>query len=514
MRCACAIGAFYLEQIYLQRKENKIRASIDVAVFLLFLHFIILWLPEAAILASNAPFSFTSLLCPRGIDKMRGRLPSVTHYNLNAGSALIGGPLHDLNTVDSRSGDIDGIAVDRDQHGHPTESLEQEDDTDSADCVNQPYGHSLHQVVEEDGLPLDSEEPPRSLYGVLTDADVLPIEAARSRFLTLLLSHFITDHVISCAETTDPAYCSPNGKEKQKKRKTRDEQFEGDPKYVLPLAYVANLYETLISEIDDRLATLDNVHEKTMGVALEASGGLYRRLIKLYPKSGSTRTYKRREMASAIEARNRFPHLISGDEKRVRFVVVHGLELVEHPNMSYDDTEWFKRLTGRQEAAIFERDYKFFSPRHKYRRAPQHSVSNIPSFPNYPGVTSTLASPQTMRVIPQHQIQHPSHPMECHPDHQPHPSAHLQQQQQQLSHLSHAPHPHVPHLAEALHAHHPSPPHHIQQVIHPPSALHVGGHIVVMPAKFCDECGTRFLRETSKFCSECGTKRVVYSGTQ
>lgn len=27
------------------------------------------------------------------------------------------------------------------------------------------------------------------------------------------------------------------------------------------------------------------------------------------------------------------------------------------------------------------------------------------------------------------------------------------------------------------------------------------------PAKFCDECGSPYLRPTSKFCSECGTKR-------
>eukprot|EP00250_Pteridium_aquilinum_P014541 c22050_g1_i2 orf=245-1531(-) len=428
---------------------------------------------------------------------MRRRPPPLSHYNLNAGSALITPPpLHDLNTVDSRSGDIDGIAVDRDQIGHPADSLEQEDDTDSADCVSQPYGHPLHQAVEvEDGLPLDSEEPQRSPYGVLTDADVLPIEANRSRFLDLLLANFITHHVIPCGETSDPAYNSPNGKEKQKKRKMRDVQYEGDPKYVLPLAYVANLYDTLINEINVRLATLENVHEKTMGVALEAAGGLYRKLIKIYPKSGSSYTYKRREMASAIEAKNRFPHLISGDEKRVRFVVVHGLELVERPNMPYDDAEWFKRLTGRQDAAISERDYKFFSPRHKYRRAPQISVPNGVPFP------------------PQHQIQHQSHPMECHSDHQPHPSAHLQQQQQQLTHLSHIPHPHVPHLAEALHAHYPSPPQHMPQVMHTPSALHVGGRIMVMPAKFCDECGVPYLRESSKYCSECGTKRVMFSST-
>jgi hypothetical protein len=28
------------------------------------------------------------------------------------------------------------------------------------------------------------------------------------------------------------------------------------------------------------------------------------------------------------------------------------------------------------------------------------------------------------------------------------------------------------------------------------------------PAKFCDECGAPYLRETSKFCSECGSKRL------
>ncbi|XP_057471797.1 uncharacterized protein At2g02148-like [Actinidia eriantha] len=31
---------------------------------------------------------------------------------------------------------------------------------------------------------------------------------------------------------------------------------------------------------------------------------------------------------------------------------------------------------------------------------------------------------------------------------------------------------------------------------------------VPSPAKFCDECGAPYLRETSKFCSECGVKRL------
>lgn len=47
-------------------------------------------------------------------------------------------------------------------------------------------------------------------------------------------------------------------------------------------------------------------------------------------------------MASALEARSKFPLLVTGDEKRVRFVVVHGLELVERPDtMSPEDVEWY-----------------------------------------------------------------------------------------------------------------------------------------------------------------------------
>lgn len=52
-------------------------------------------------------------------------------------------------------------------------------------------------------------------------------------------------------------------------------------------------------------------------------------------------TFKRREMASALEPRSKFPQLVTGEEKRVRFVVVHGLELVERPNIPPDDAEWY-----------------------------------------------------------------------------------------------------------------------------------------------------------------------------
>lgn len=56
--------------------------------------------------------------------------------------------------------------------------------------------------------------------------------------------------------------------------------------------------------------------------------------------AGGNTTFKRREMASALEARTKFPQLVTGEEKRVRFVVVHGLELVERPNLSPEDAEW------------------------------------------------------------------------------------------------------------------------------------------------------------------------------
>lgn len=52
-------------------------------------------------------------------------------------------------------------------------------------------------------------------------------------------------------------------------------------------------------------------------------------------------TYKRRELATSLETRTRFPELVVQEEKRVRFVVVNGLDIVEKPNrMSIEDAEW------------------------------------------------------------------------------------------------------------------------------------------------------------------------------
>jgi pentatricopeptide repeat domain-containing protein 1 len=52
-------------------------------------------------------------------------------------------------------------------------------------------------------------------------------------------------------------------------------------------------------------------------------------------------SYKRRELATSMETRTRFPELVIQEEKRVRFVVVNGLRIVEKPNsVPIDDAEW------------------------------------------------------------------------------------------------------------------------------------------------------------------------------
>ncbi|GKB67169.1 hypothetical protein Tco_0928581, partial [Tanacetum coccineum] len=64
------------------------------------------------------------------------------------------------------------------------------------------------------------------------------------------------------------------------KRKARDVQYEGDLQFVLSFMYVACMYETMVNEVNMRLSSLDGMSEKTIGVALEAAGGLYRKLAK------------------------------------------------------------------------------------------------------------------------------------------------------------------------------------------------------------------------------------------
>lgn len=209
--------------------------------------------------------------------------------------------------------------------------------------------------------------------------DILPIEAARSRFLQIVVDHFISQHLIekrgTCIENT-----VEHGEDKLNKRKSGEVQYEGDPRFVLPLMYVANLYETLANEVNLRIASSHGLRDKNIAVALEASGGLYRKLTQKFPKTGSY-SFKRRELATSLETRTRFPELVVQEEKRVRFVVANGLDIVEKPNgVPAEDAEWFKKLTGRSEVAVTSRDFKFYNPRHKVRRA---SLNSSPTFAGY-----------------------------------------------------------------------------------------------------------------------------------
>ncbi|KAL8172314.1 hypothetical protein V2J09_024118 [Rumex salicifolius] len=386
--------------------------------------------------------------------------------------------------------------------------------------MNESYRNSvqLHDVeVEEDHSSLESNVSLRVSVDALTINDVSPIETARARFLRIVVDHFIIQHAIEVLGS-EAGYTLQHEQDKLHKRKSSEEvRYEGDPQFVLPLMYVANMYETLVNEANVRLASLDGCREKTLGVALEAAGGLYRKLAKKFPKKGPF-TFKRRELATSLETRARFPELVVQEEKRVRFVVVNGLDIIEKPDtISADDAEWFKRLTGRSEVSVSAQDYKFYSPRPKYRRivsTPLPSMSGLPSY-SAADSSSPMASPQAFRSIPENQ----------------------EQPKQDISQLMHQPHFHLNHQDD-------HPPHHDNQVAShfshdqciQPSRLpeivlvqssptipqtmvslqslagsHSVGRMHLMPtspAKFCDECGTPFLRETSKFCSECGTKRL------
>ncbi|KAF2321251.1 hypothetical protein GH714_036739 [Hevea brasiliensis] len=256
---------------------------------------------------------------------MGSRVP-VQQYNLRSANSFIGSSLHDLNTVDSRPNNLDAIgdAVD----SHADDSLDADDDSNAAvDCMHESYRNSLplHGVgVEEDRPSLENNGSSRVAYDILTIEDVSPIESARARFLQIIVDHFISDHVVEVAD--NEAECvAHSGQDKLSKRKSGDVQYEGDPRFALPLMYVANMYETLVHDVNMRLASLNGIRDKTIGVALEAAGG--------------SCVFKRRELATSLETRTRFPELVIQEEKRVRFVV-NGLDIIEKPdNVPIEDAE-------------------------------------------------------------------------------------------------------------------------------------------------------------------------------
>jgi pentatricopeptide repeat domain-containing protein 1 len=265
-----------------------------------------------------------------------GARVQVQHYNLGSSDSYIATSLHDLNSVDGPPRDIDGIggAVGRDG-----DSLDNDGDSSSADCMHESYRNSMQIGVEEGGSNMENKG---SAYIMLNIEDVSPIEAARGRFLQIILDYFISQHVIEVCESKRDHDVDSGGRDSNSKvkRKSDDTRYEGDPSFALPLMYIANLYETLVGEANVRLASLNGIRDKTIGVALEAAGGLYRKLTKKFPKKG-TCMYRRRELATSVETRTRFPELVIHEEKRVRFVVVNGLDIVEKPSdLPIEEAEW------------------------------------------------------------------------------------------------------------------------------------------------------------------------------
>lgn len=451
---------------------------------------------------------------------METRVPAPS-YNLRSNSSYIGESksARDLKTVDSRHpGEIDGS-----EHDGVTDStLDNDGESGSVDCIHESYRNSLPLPcvgVDEDRSSLENNGPSLDPYGVCTIEDVTPIEAARARLLDILVNHFITAHVTEARDLAAD-YISQAAEDKASKRKSRESLLEGDARFVLPMMYVANMYETLVNEVNMKLSSVNGMREKSIGVPLEAAGGLYRMLAKKFPKKGPC-VFKRRELATSMETRSRFPELVIQDEKRVRFVVVNGLAINERPtDVSIGDAEWFKRLTGRNEVAISAADYKFYAPRHKYRRvSSSSSVSNdhgLPSFPNTdsasPMTTAqgyhSITEPQQQQISSNQHIQTLPHPGQFHPLHQ---SQHqCIDQSQHGGHFSHnhqcTPSSHLSGVADG------QQPTSISQHIACIQPLgHSSGRLHVLPSgppKYCDECGAPYLRETSKFCSECGFKRL------
>lgn len=398
----------------------------------------------------------------------------------------------------------------------PDEGSLDDNDDDQTSAVGYRSPLPRHNMgMEDDQCSLGNSASASVSYATLSIEDVSPIEIARARFLDIIVDYFIDQHVIAMSDSDSDYMVQQPPQDKMSKRKSREVRYEGDARYALPLMYVANMYETLVSEVNMRLSSVNSMREKTIGVALEASGGLYRKLSKKYPKKGSC-IFKRRELATSLETRSRFPELVIQEEKRVRFVVVNGLAIVEKPSkIGIDDAEWFKRLTGRLEVAISARDYKFYAPRHKYRRVmpnPIHNMPGLPAFPS-PGSTSPMSTSQGYSQGNDNPEQTPS---KQHMQQLPHQTLYYP-----LHHAHHFDMNHSPHLVHnqqfAPSSQLPAMAHNqqsstiAQQITCLPSLGQVGGRSHVLPtspAKFCDQCGVPYVRETSKFCSACGDPRM------
>ncbi|KAL3520435.1 hypothetical protein ACH5RR_018584 [Cinchona calisaya] len=408
---------------------------------------------------------------------MATRVPVVEHCNLRTANSYIVGSLHDLN-ADDITGRAGGIGGDVDDGGDGIFDGSLDNDEDSA-------------VVVSDCLH-DKDKISRHHSGTFP-------------------------HLVEVSDN-EADYSAQTVQDKLNKSRSREIRYEGDARFVLPLMYVTNTYETLVNEVNLRLSSLNGMREKTIDVALEAAGGLYRKLAKKFPRQGPC-IFKRRELAASFETRSRFPELVTQEEKRVRFVAVNGLAIVEKPaNMRVDDAERFKRMTGQAEVAVSARDYKFYAPRHKYRRVTSNFNSTIPGLPTF--LTQIILQQWLLLIVTVLSMK-----------------VHSRLQQNNIFNpcliklgiiFSRAMHPHhidrSHHAAHYSHNKHCGPPSQLSEIAQAqqsstisqhmtclPALTHVGSRLHVLPtspAKFCDECGAPHLRETSKFCPECGTKRL------
>ncbi|XP_074309024.1 uncharacterized protein At2g02148 [Silene latifolia] len=432
------------------------------------------------------------------------------HTNLRSADTYFDSTMDEINPDEIER--ISGI-------GHEAtagDSLDRNEGSNSVDCLDERYKDPMQIPsigAEDDRSSLESSGSLRNSCNELTMKDVLPIETARTRFLQVIVDNFISEHVIVkqggfIDDTAEP------GEDSMNKRKSGEIQYEGDPRFVLPLMYVANVYETLVNEVNLKIASLNGLREKTIGVALEASGGLYRKLTKKFPKSGSY-SFKRRELATSMETRKRFPELVVQEEKRIRFVVANGLSIIEKPiEVPTGDAEWFKRVTGRSEVAITATDYKFYNPRHKVRRASLNASPSVSGLFSYhgssdhefqsasenPGDPITPSKQNLVTVA--HQPQYQPVLLNHHHSFQHNQSATLiscSHESGQSSHLHDISHVHEsPTLSQNMAS------------VEPLAGTQAVDRLNMMPsipAKFCDECGSPYVRPTSKFCSQCGTKR-------
>lgn len=193
---------------------------------------------------------------------MGSRVP-VQHYDMRSAAAdsYIETSLHDPNAEGIGGGG--GDDVDRGGGDVTEDSMDNADESTAVDCLHETFRNSLplHGLVEEDRNSIENSGSSTGSYNIVTIDDISPIETARTRFLDIIVDHFIRPHVVGVVDS-EADFAAQSSQDKMSKRKSREIQYEGDTTYVLPLMYVANMYETLVNEVNVRLSSLSGMREK------------------------------------------------------------------------------------------------------------------------------------------------------------------------------------------------------------------------------------------------------------